>query len=301
MKFLISNDDGIHAPGLLALYQALSKVGEVMVVAPNAEESGSASSLHISQPLYTHELPSGFIAVNGSPADCVYLALHQLYSDIQFDCVITGINSGDNLGQKVFFSGTFGAALTAQLFGVPAIATSLVGGKIKGNGEDKISHYQMAAEEIVKLLTETPILEEITRLPYHVLNVNIPNVDTAEAINGRKVTTLEHSLLANPVHQIVDPRGRDAYWLCLKNCQNPKTEEYSGASIDTFNDDPINGYKPLGINSLELKNQSITDNNDSVVVYTDAQAVAAGYISLSPVRLHHTPTYALDRLSTLAL
>lgn len=301
MKFLISNDDGVYAPGLLALYEALSRIGEVMVVAPHAEQSGSASSLHISEPLYTHELPSGFIAVNGSPADCIYLALHQLYPDTQFDCVITGINSGDNLGQNVFFSGTFGAALTAQIFGVPAIATSLVGGKIKGNGKDKASHYQMAAEEIVKLLTETPVLEEIKHLPHHVLNINIPNVDTAEDIKGRKVTCLGHSLLASPVHQIVDPRGRDAYWLCLKKCQYQATERANDASINNFNDDSINRYKPVGINSIELASQPITDNNDRPVIYTDAQAVAAGYISLSPVRLHHTPTAALDRLSALAL
>lgn len=279
MKFLISNDDGIHAPGLLALYQALSKIGEVMVVAPNSEQSGSASSLHISQPLYTHELPSGFIAVNGSPADCIYLALHELYRDTQFDCVITGINSGDNLGQKVFFSGTFGAALTAQLFGVPAIATSLVGGKFKANGQDQASHYQVAAEEIVKLLTETSILDEIKHLPYHVFNVNIPNVDTAEGIKGRKITSIGHSLLARPVHKVIDPRGRDAYWLSLKKRQHPRTEEH----LDMFIDAPI------------------TDSDDSLVVYTDAQAVEAGYISLSPVRLHHTPTSTLDKFSILEL
>ena len=128
MKILMSNDDGVHAPGLLALYQALSTIAEVVVVAPSNEQSGCASSLSISTPLYTHELESGFIAVNGSPADCVYLALHEIYRHTDFDCVITGINSGANLGQDVLFSGTFGAALTAQLFGLPAIATSLVGG-----------------------------------------------------------------------------------------------------------------------------------------------------------------------------
>lgn len=176
MNFLISNDDGVHAPGLLALYHALSTIGEVTVVAPNAEQSGSASALNIAQPLYTHKLTSGFVAVNGSPADCVYLALHQLYRETHFDCVITGINSGANLGQDVLFSGTFGAALTAQLFGIPAIATSLVGGAIKGNGEDQTSHYQLAANEIVKLLTETTLLEAFKSLPYHVLNVNIPDV-----------------------------------------------------------------------------------------------------------------------------
>ncbi|WP_227672193.1 5'/3'-nucleotidase SurE [Psychrobacter urativorans] len=144
MKFLISNDDGVHAPGLLALYQALSEIGEVMVVGTDAEQSGSVSTLHISQPLYAHELASGFIAVNSSPADCFYLALHQLYREIDFDCVITGINSGANLGQDVLFSGTFGAALSAQLFGIPAIATSLVGGAIKGSGQDKANQYQRA-------------------------------------------------------------------------------------------------------------------------------------------------------------
>lgn len=81
MKFLISNDDGVYAPGLLALYQALSTIAEVVVVAPNSEQSGCASALSLSMPLYTHQLDSGFIAVNGSPADCVYLALHELYHD----------------------------------------------------------------------------------------------------------------------------------------------------------------------------------------------------------------------------
>ncbi len=289
MKFLISNDDGVHAPGLLALYHELSKFGEVRVVAPGAEQSGSASSLHISQPLYTQELASGFIAINGSPADCIYLALHQLYRDTHFDCVITGINSGANLGQDVLFSGTFGAALTAQLFGVPAIATSLVGGSIKGNGQDQASHYEMAAKEIAKLLTETSILEEIKRLPYHVLNVNIPDVNEVDNIKGRKITRLGHSLLARPVHHMVDPRGRDAYWLCLQKCQHPQTEEYIDVS------------KNASVDSSTLTNQPVVDNEDSLVIYTDDQAVAAGYISLSPVRLHHTPTSTLDHLSTLVL
>lgn len=297
MKFLISNDDGIHAPGLLALYQALCQVGEVIVVAPNEEQSGSASSLHISQPLYPHTLPSGFVAVNGSPADCVYLALHELCPNTQFDCVITGINSGANLGQDILFSGTFGAALTAQLFGVPAIATSLVGHRIKGNGQDQTSHYQMAANEIVEILTKTPVLEELKRLPYHVLNINIPNVDTAEDIMGRKITRLGHSLIEKPVYHMVDPRGRDAYWLCLKKCQNLQTKEYKDASIDTSIDSFMNDDVS---DSPEREGQPRAENND-MSIYTDDQAVAAGYISLSPVRLHHTPVSTLDKFSALAL
>ena len=281
MKFLISNDDGIHAPGLVALYEALSIVGEVSVVAPNTEQSGCASALSISEPLYAQELASGFIAVNGSPADCVYLALHELYADTVFDCVITGINSGANLGQDVLFSGTFGAALTAQLFGIPAIATSLVGGTVKGKGQNPTISYQMAAKEIVKLVSDTPLLAEIKRLPYHVLNVNIPDVKSAEDIKGRKITRLGHSQLARPVHHVVDPRGRDAYWLSLRKC-----EQYS--PLDAASAQPIGAA-------------SMIETDESASNDTDIQAVAAGYISLSPVRLHHTPTSTLARLSALAL
>lgn len=280
MKFLISNDDGVYAPGLLALYQALSKVGEVVVVAPNAEHSGSASSLHISQPLYAQKLASGFISVNGSPADCVYLALNQLYRETRFDCVITGINAGDNLGQNVFYSGTFGAALTAQIFGVPAIATSLVGGTMSDD-EQQASRYDMAATEIVKLLTETSITEVIKQLPNHVLNVNIPNVERAKDIKGRKVTSLGYRQIKQPVHHIVDPRGRDAYWLSLRKSQQLNSESSPPQQEDTAG------------HSEDYESQS--------PVYTDYQAVAAGYMSVSPVRLHHTPASTLDAFLNISL
>ncbi|BBI68797.1 5'-nucleotidase SurE [Psychrobacter sp. KH172YL61] len=268
MKILISNDDGVYAPGLLALSQALSTIGEVVVVAPNEEQSGYASALSVSKPLHTHQLPSGFIAVNGSPADCVHLALHELYRDVDFDCVITGINSGANLGQDVMFSGTFGAALTAQLLGIPAIATSLVGGGVKNGGQESASDYQVVANEIVKLLTDTSILEFLKSLPYHVLNVNIPDVDSSSDIKGRKVTSLGHKQIARPVRHMIDPRGRDAYWLSLRKCKNSKHK----------NERPLDS----SAKSTNQKNVVLTSG------MTDDQAVAGGYISLSPVRLHHT-------------
>ena len=274
MNFLISNDDGVHAPGLLALYEALSVLGEVKVVAPVSEQSGCASALNISQPLYSHQLSSGFIAVSGSPADCVYLALHHFYRDIQFDCVITGINSGANLGQDVLFSGTFGAASTAQLFGFPAIATSLVGGAIRGDGQDQMGDYHMAAAEIVKILTETPLLAELKHLPYHVLNVNIPEVNCAEEIKGRKITGLSHSDIACPVHPVIDPRGRGAYWLSLRKSK-------------------MQAVTPISDELVEVKALS------EGLGITDVQAVASGYISISPVRVHHTPADSLNRLSAL--
>ena len=281
MKILISNDDGVYAPGLLALSQALSTIGEVVVVAPNEEQSGYASALSVSKPLHTHQLPSGFIAVNGSPADCVHLALHELYRDVDFDCVITGINSGANLGQDVMFSGTFGAALTAQLLGIPAIATSLVGGGVKNGGQESASDYQVVANEIVKLLTDTSILEFLKSLPYHVLNVNIPDMDSSSDIKGRKVTSLGHKQIARPVRHMIDPRGRDAYWLSLRKCKNSKHK----------NERPLDS----SAKSTNQKNVVLTSG------MTDDQAVAAGYISLSPVRLHHTPARALDKLLALDL
>ena len=281
MRFLVSNDDGVYAPGLLALSQALSTIGEVVVVAPNDEQSGYASALSVSKPLHTHQLPSGFMAVNGSPADCVYLALHELYRDRDFDCVITGINSGANLGQDVMFSGTFGAALTAQLSGIPAIATSLVGAGVKNGGQESALDYQVAAHEIVKLLTETSVLEVLKNLPYHVLNVNIPDVGNSSDIKGRKITSLGHQQVAQPVRHMIDPRGRDAYWLSLRKRKN---ERPLNTSIDTV---------------VPKQSAMAGATMSSALDMTDYQAVEAGYISLSPVRLHHTPTAALAKLSSV--
>lgn len=289
MKFLISNDDGVHASGLLALFQALSTIGEVVVVAPNDEQSGYASALSVSKPLHTHQLPSGFVAVNGTPADCIHLALHELHRDMDFDCVITGINSGANLGQDVMFSGTFGAALTAQLFGIPAIATSLVGGGVKNGGQESADDYKVAANEIVKLLTDTPILDTLKSLPYHVLNVNIPDVGSADDIRGRKITSLAHKQIAQPVRHMIDPRGRDAYWLSLRKRKNNECMEES--PLDTAA--PLSRPKDGGFGSDGKCGDIATP------VMTDDQAVVAGYVSLSPVRLHHTPTVALAQFSTL--
>ena len=267
MNFLISDDDGVHAPGLLASYHTLLTIGEVVVVATNAEKSGSASALNIAQPLYTYQLASGFVAVNGSPANCVYLVLHQLYHDTHFDCVITGINSGSNLGRDVLFSGTLRAALTAHIFGIPAIATSLVGGAVKGNGQGYMSHYQLAANEIVKLLTD--ILEAFNSLPYHVLNVNIPDVQTADDIKARKITSLGHSHIARarPVHHVVDLRGHDAYWLSLRKCQLE-------LPTNTTTQRPMSPTLPIGV---EFKSSVIKSANGLFAqsVHTDDQALAA--------------------------
>lgn len=289
MRFLISNDDGVYASGLLALYEALLIIGEVWVVAPNTEQSGCASSLSISTPLYAQKLVSGFVAVSGSPADCVYLGLHELYADIVFDYVITGINAGANLGQDVLYSGTFGAALTAQLFGIPTIATSLVGGTIKGKGQNQWQEYQVAAAEIVKIVSHAPLMSMMKELPYHVLNVNIPAVNCAREIKGGKVTRLGHLPIARPVHSVVDPRGRDAYWLSLRKSE-------LGSSSTLLSDDDL--AVPL---SQSIPDATAIESKAFTSHMTDIEAVATGYVSISPVRLHHTPEAALMQLATLVL
>lgn len=265
MRFLISNDDGVAAPGLQALYNALSSMGEVVVVAPAVEQSGTASALHISSPLYIHELDSGFVSVNGTPADCVYLALNELYKETPFDCVITGINSGANLGQDVMYSGTFGAALTAQLFGVPAIATSLVGCAIDSKGQDTSGNYALAAELIAAIVSNAALLKTLKDMPYHVLNINVPNARSADDIKGQRITRLGHRDIAKPVHTITDPRGRDAYWLSLRK------------SADDI----------------------VRTQTDDADIMSDYDAIAAGYTSVSLVRLHHTPAAGIRALQAL--
>jgi len=265
MRFLISNDDGVFAPGLLALYESLSKLGEVVVVAPDSEQSGSASALSVVKPLYPQKLASGFVAVNGSPADCIYLALHELFADVNFDWVISGINSGANFGQDVLFSGTFGAAATAQMFGVPAMAVSLAMVAAVGCGQDLAKYYESAADEIVTLLGHHELMAGFKNLPYHVLNVNIPDRSACD-IKGQKITALGHRSLLNPVHKLIDPRGREAYWLSLKKDPNVSDERIQATPY---------------------------------LAMTDAEAVAAGWVSLSPVRLPYAPSQSLYELDTL--
>ncbi len=264
MRFLVSNDDGVDAPGLLALFEALSAVGEVIVVAPTTEQSGSSCTLSVTKPLHAHTLASGFVAVNGSPADCIHLALYELYAHVKFDCVITGINSGANIGQDVMYSGTFGAAATACLFGIPAIATSLQGGFSHSAEQEQSVDYARAAAEIIKLVTQTTVLEALRGLPYHVLNVNIPQAQAGN-IKGYRLTHLGHSQIARPVYHMIDPRGRDAYWLSLRK-------------------------RPI----------ELSEHQDRLPVSgTDEQALTAGYISLSPVRLHQSSKQAIDQLAAL--
>lgn len=204
-RFLLSNDDGVHAPGLAALAEALATLGEVTVVAPDSERSAFSSALTLDRPLRAVQMPNGFWAVNGTPADCVHLALNG-FLGFEPDLVISGINSGANLGDDVIYSGTVAAALEGRFLGKTGIAVSLVGAYAKGHD---IEVYRPAAAMVARLLQGWSRLQ---LPPYSILNVNVPN-RPLEDLKGFRVTRLGHRSRAKDVVALEDPRGRKAYWI----------------------------------------------------------------------------------------
>ena len=205
MNILIANDDGVFAPGIQALADALAKLGRVVVVAPESERSGFSSALTLDRPLRPIEVAPDMWAVNGTPADCVYLAMHGQFG-MTFDLVVSGINSGANLGDDVLYSGTVGAALEGRMLGLPAIAVSLAGPNVRGYCE-KQDYAQAAAwlhDYIAQGLPELPA--------QHILNINIPDVSK---IQGVRYSYQGRRQPSKPVQQQVDPRGRQVCWIGL--------------------------------------------------------------------------------------
>lgn len=205
MKILISNDDGYQAPGLLALYDALKGLAEVEVVAPEHNNSAKSNALTLHSPLYVHRAANGFRYVNGTPADCVHIALTGLLG-YRPDLVVSGINNGANMGDDTIYSGTVGAAMEGYLFGIPAIAFSQT--------ERGWTHLDAAAQKAAELVEALlPSLGEANppSVPW-LLNVNIPN-RPVEAIQGFKVARLGRRHAAEQVIAQTNPRGETMYWI----------------------------------------------------------------------------------------
>ena len=199
MHFLLSNDDGYQSPGISALAEVLESIGKVTVVAPDRDCSGASNSLTLDSPLYVKQDERGFYYVNGTPSDCVHLAITGLL-DEEPDMVVSGINSGANLGDDVLYSGTVAAAMEGRFLGCPAIAFSLAGEKPVDYSASKL-----VVTEIVKSLIENPLDDAL-------LNVNIPDVNYDE-IKGFKVSRLGNRHKSEPVIKTLDPKGRDVYWV----------------------------------------------------------------------------------------
>lgn len=200
MRILVSNDDGYRAPGLVHLAGALARIGEVHVVAPERDRSGASNSLTLDYPLRPRQAENGFIYVDGTPTDCVHLAITGLL-DEEPDVIVSGINSGPNLGDDVIYSGTVAAAMEGRFLGHPAIAVSLVAA-----GEN---HYDTAARVVVALLES---MSAGSMAGDTILNVNVPDVPF-DKLAGLEATRLGHRHKAEPVVRSVDPRGESIYWV----------------------------------------------------------------------------------------
>ncbi|UUX97711.1 5'/3'-nucleotidase SurE [Aquabacterium sp. J223] len=201
MRILIANDDGYLAPGLATLAQAMEGLGELEVIAPEQNASGTSNSLTLHRPLSVWRSASGFRYVNGTPSDCVHLALTGLLP-WRPDLVVSGINNGQNMGDDTLYSGTVAAAMEGFLFGIPAVAFSQVE---RGWGE--VGAAGRTARDIVRGLIE----QGLPAAPF-LLNVNIPNRPDAHLL-PRVVTRLGRRHASEPVIQQTNPRGDPIYWI----------------------------------------------------------------------------------------
>jgi len=202
MAFLLSNDDGAHAPGLAQLAKSLTEAGyEHHVIAPDRDRSGVSNSLTLDRPLHPLYLDNGFIAINGTPTDCVHLGLNALYrgEEYSLDRVIAGINSGANLGDDVIYSGTVAAAMEGRFLDKAPIAISLVGK----------THFITAAKVLVDLL---PKIEALSLPERTIININIPDVPY-EQLKGFEVTRLGHRARSDNPVLTTNPRGKECYWI----------------------------------------------------------------------------------------
>ncbi len=198
-KILITNDDGIHSEGIAALEEALRVLGEIYVVAPESEMSGAAHSLTLARPLRIRQIDERHWTVDGTPTDCVTLALNQILApDIRPDLCASGINHGANLGDDATYSGTVAGALEATILGVPGLAFSLVAGR---------NHDFTESVRIAYMVTERALREGI---PYGtLLNVNIPKGEA----RGLRVTKQGFKTARPVISEHIDPRGKPYYWI----------------------------------------------------------------------------------------
>lgn len=244
MHIMVTNDDGIHAPGILALASALRALGEVTVVAPDRERSAVGHALTLNSPLRVFELRDGFYAVDGTPTDCVNMGIHSLLP-FRPDLVVSGINHGANLGDDVTYSGTVAAAIEATLMGIPAIAVSLA-------TLERTGFFPEAAGIAVRVARQ--VLSN--GLPQDTfLNVNVPNCP-AEEIMPPLITRQGKRSFVGSVIGKTDPRGRKYYWI--------------GSGEADFND-----YEGTDFHAINRKHVSITPLHLDLTNYESMKVIAS--------------------------
>ena len=205
MKILVSNDDGVYAPGIRVLAEYMARGGEIAVVGPDRNRSAASHSLTLHNPLRVTQLENGYFAVNGTPTDSVHLAVSGIL-DLPFahpDMVVSGINAGENLGDDVFYSGTIAAAIEGRSLGYPSIAVSLA------NPTNEFLHYETAGkvmEQLVQLLQSHPLPQDT------ILSLNVPDVPYNQ-LKGVQVCRLGRRHFTEKVIKEKDPYGRSIYWI----------------------------------------------------------------------------------------
>jgi len=240
MNFLLSNDDGCQAPGLKWLAKACAELGEITVIAPDRDRSGASNSLTLDRPLRMRTSEEGHICVNGTPTDCVHLGVTALL-DKEPDMVVSGINSGANMGDDVLYSGTVAAAMEGRFLGSPAIAVSI-------NSFDP-AHFETAAmvvKSVLMHLSKNPLPADT------ILNINVPDLPR-EALMGFKATRLGHRHRSEEVVQSTDPRGRRVYWI---GAAGPEQDAGPGTDFHAVN----NGYVSVTPIQVDLtRHQALED------------------------------------------
>jgi 5'-nucleotidase len=202
VKILLSNDDGYRAEGLTALRAAMQPLGSVTVVAPDRNRSGASNSLTLDVPLRASSFDVDAYYVNGTPTDCVHMAVSGLF-DSEHDMVVSGVNDGANLGDDTLYSGTVAAAIEGRFLGLPAIAVSLC---VEDGGPRNFAAAARLAADLVQRLKQRPLDASL------ILNVNVPDLPDGE-LRGIRVTRLGARHRSKPVVRAKDPRGRDVYWV----------------------------------------------------------------------------------------
>lgn len=243
MHIMVTNDDGIHAPGILALASALGVLGDVTVVAPDRERSAVGHALTLNSPLRIFELRDGFYAVDGTPTDCVNMGIHSLLP-FRPDLVVSGINHGANLGDDVTYSGTVAAAIEATLMGIPAIAVSLA-------TFERTGYFPEAAQVAVRVARQV-IANGLPEDTF--LNVNVPNCPDGELMPPLITRQGKRSFVGSVVGK-TDPRGRKYYWI--------------GSGEADFND-----YEGTDFHAINRKHVSITPLHLDLTNYESMKVIS---------------------------
>ena len=245
MRILVSNDDGYLAPGIKCLAQVLATHGDVVVIAPDRDQSGASSSLTLKNPLRVSRSDDGTYVVTGTPTDCIHLGITGLL-DVAPDVVVSGINAGANLGDDVIYSGTVAAAMEGRSLGLPSIAVSLV---LEERQPEERHHYETAARATSELLAR---LRPDTMPIHTVLNVNVPDIAWAD-VRGFKATRLGNRHRAEPMLRELDPRGREIFWV-----GPPGAEQDAGEGTDF--DAVRHGYVSVTPMHVDLTRHSAIDS-----------------------------------------